>query len=148
VGGFAVANDLTLRERVIKSIALGKLFDTHTPLGPWIVTADELPDPHSLALKTWVNGILRQSGDTSDMIGQCYELIEEISAVCTLHPGDVLLTGTPAGSGIFCTPPRSLRTQDRIRIEIECIGTIDNCVVDEPLVTAGLSGKKNWLAPR
>jgi 2-keto-4-pentenoate hydratase/2-oxohepta-3-ene-1,7-dioic acid hydratase in catechol pathway len=132
VAGFTVANDLTLRDRVLKSIALGKSFDTHTPLGPWMVTAEDIDDPHRLAIKTWVNGALRQNGNTADMIAQCYELIEEISAVCTLNPGDIILTGTPDGSGLFCKPPLSLAANDIVKIEIEAIGAIENRVVDEP----------------
>jgi 2-keto-4-pentenoate hydratase/2-oxohepta-3-ene-1,7-dioic acid hydratase in catechol pathway len=134
VAAFTVANDLTLRDRVLKSIALGKCFDTHTPLGPWVVTAEEMGDPHRLALKTWVNGSLRQNGNTDDMVAQCYELIEEISGVCTLNPGDIILTGTPEGSGIFSKPPRSLAANDVVKIEIEAIGAIENRVVNEPAV--------------
>jgi len=134
IAGFAVSNDLTLRDRVLKSIALGKSFDTHTPLGPWMVTAEEIDDPHRLGIKTWVNGVLRQDGSTADMIAQYYELIEEISAVCTLNPGDIILTGTPEGSGLFCKPPLSLAANDIVKIEIEAIGAIENRVVDEPAV--------------
>src|SRR4029077_18740103 len=72
VAGFTVANDLTLRERVLKSVALGKCFDTHTPLGPWIVTPDEIGDLGNLAVRTWVNGTLRQESTTADMIADCY----------------------------------------------------------------------------
>lgn len=131
VAGYTVANDLTLRERVLKSVPLGKCFDTHTPLGPWIVTDDEIGDPHQLGLKTWVNGILRQDGNTSDMIHRCEELIAEISQVTTLHPGDILLTGTPTGSGIFSKPPLSLGPNDLVKVEIEGIGSIENRVIAE-----------------
>jgi 2-keto-4-pentenoate hydratase/2-oxohepta-3-ene-1,7-dioic acid hydratase in catechol pathway len=132
VAGYTVANDLTLRDRVLKSIVMGKSFDTHSPIGPWVVTADELGDPHQLALKTWVNGELRQNGNTADMIVSCYELIAEISSVCTLNPGDIILTGTPDGSGIFCKPPRSLAVNDVVKVEIEGIGAIENRVISEP----------------
>jgi 2-keto-4-pentenoate hydratase/2-oxohepta-3-ene-1,7-dioic acid hydratase in catechol pathway len=132
IAGFTVANDLTLRERVLKSLVLGKSFDTHTPLGPWIVTADELGDPHRLAVRSWVNGELRQQSNTSDMIASCYELVAEISAVCTLNPGDIILTGTPDGSGIFQSPPRALAAEDVVKVEIEGIGVIENRVLDEP----------------
>lgn len=131
IAGFTVANDLTLRERVLKSIVLGKSFDTHTPLGPWIVTPDEIGDPHDLAIRTWVNGELRQQSSTTDMIAGCYELIAEISSTCTLNPGDIILTGTPDGSGIFHRPPLSLAARDVVKIEIERIGAIENRVVDE-----------------
>jgi 2-keto-4-pentenoate hydratase/2-oxohepta-3-ene-1,7-dioic acid hydratase in catechol pathway len=132
IAGFTVANDLTLRDRVLKSVPLGKSFDTHTPTGPWITSLDEVGDPHRLDIRSWVNGELRQESNTSDMMSSCYALIEELSTVCTLNPGDILLTGTPDGSGIFCKPPQSLRVGDSVRIEIERIGTIENRIVDEP----------------
>jgi 2-keto-4-pentenoate hydratase/2-oxohepta-3-ene-1,7-dioic acid hydratase in catechol pathway len=132
VAGFTVANDLTLRERALKSIVLGKSFDTHTPLGPWIVTPEEISDPHDLAVRTWVNGELRQQSTTADMIATCYELIVEITSACTLNPGDIILTGTPDGSGIFHRPPLRLAASDVVRIEIEGVGVIENRVVDEP----------------
>jgi 2-keto-4-pentenoate hydratase/2-oxohepta-3-ene-1,7-dioic acid hydratase in catechol pathway len=132
VAGFTVANDLTLRERVLKSIVLGKSFDTHTPLGPWIVTPEEVSDPHNLAMRTWVNGELRQQSNTADMIATCYELIVEISSACTLNPGDIILTGTPDGSGMFHQPPLKLAASDVVRIEIEGIGVIENRVIEEP----------------
>jgi len=132
VGGFTIANDLTLRERVFKSIALGKSFDTHTPLGPWIVTADEIVDAHKLDIKTWVNGELRQNSNTTEMIADWCELIVEVSAVCTLNPGDIILTGTPDGCGAFQRPPMGLAVGDVIKVEIEGIGYIQNHVVAEP----------------
>jgi 2-keto-4-pentenoate hydratase/2-oxohepta-3-ene-1,7-dioic acid hydratase in catechol pathway len=131
VAGFAVANDLTLRERARISPTIGKAFDTHTPLGPWMVTPDELGDPHRLAIKSWVNGELRQDSNTADMITNCYELISEFSRACTLRPGDLLLTGTPAGCGALLRPPRMLKVGDVIRIEIEGLGAIENRVVEE-----------------
>jgi 2-keto-4-pentenoate hydratase/2-oxohepta-3-ene-1,7-dioic acid hydratase in catechol pathway len=133
IAGFTVANDLTLRQRAFKSPILGKSFDTHTPLGPWIVTPDEIA-PHNLAVRTWVNGQLRQESNTADMIANCYDLIAEISTACTLNPGDILLTGTPAGCGAFQRPPATLAAGDVVKIEIECIGFIENRVVDEPTV--------------
>ena len=135
IAGYTVANDLTLRERVLKSIVLGKSFDTHTPLGPCVVTADEIRNPQTLAMKTWVNGHLRQNGTTADMIRSCYELVADISSVCTLNPGDIILTGTPDGSGLFLRPPERLVSGDSVKIEIEGIGSIENRVVDEPPVS-------------
>ncbi len=93
VAGFTIANDLTLRRRAAQCLVLGKSFDTHTPLGPWIVTLEELGDPHQLAVRCWVNGELRQNSSTTDMIAGCYELVADISTVCTLNPGDIILTG-------------------------------------------------------
>jgi 2-keto-4-pentenoate hydratase/2-oxohepta-3-ene-1,7-dioic acid hydratase in catechol pathway len=104
---------------------LGKSFDTHGPMGPWIVTADAIGDPHALAIETRVNGVLRQSGNTSDLIFDCWTLVEILSTVCTLEPGDVVTTGTPAG-GAF------LRVGDLVRIEIAGIGAIEHRVVAEP----------------
>ena len=135
VAGFTVANDLTLRQRVLKSTVLGKSFDTHTPLGPWLVTQDEI-EPHELAVRTWVNGQLRQESNTAELIANCYELVSEISSLCTLNAGDVILTGTPAGSGIFQDPPSALKIGDVVRIEIDGIGAIENRVVDEPATVA------------
>jgi 2-keto-4-pentenoate hydratase/2-oxohepta-3-ene-1,7-dioic acid hydratase in catechol pathway len=132
IGGYTVANDMTLRKQVAKSLVLAKSFDTHTPLGPWIVTPDEIGDLNNLAVKTWVNGELRQNGNTSDMIAGCSELIAELSAVCTLNPGDFILTGTPAGSGIFRPPPWGLAAGDVVKLEIERIGMIENRIVEEP----------------
>jgi 2-keto-4-pentenoate hydratase/2-oxohepta-3-ene-1,7-dioic acid hydratase in catechol pathway len=132
IGGYTIANDLTLRDRISRSLILGKSFDTHTPLGPWVVTPDEIEDPHDLAIRTWVNRQLRQDSSTADMIASCYELIEEISAVRTLNPGDVIMTGTPDGTGLLQQPPSSLLTGDVIRVEVERIGAIENHVVNEP----------------
>jgi len=135
IAGYTVSNDLTLRDRVFQSVPLGKSFDTHTPLGPWIVTADEIANPHQLAIRSWVNGELRQDSNTNDMVASCYELIERISAVCTLNPGDILLTGTPDGCGVFCNPPQTLSAGDVVKVEIEGIGAIQNRVIDEPPLT-------------
>jgi 2-keto-4-pentenoate hydratase/2-oxohepta-3-ene-1,7-dioic acid hydratase in catechol pathway len=112
---------------------MAKGFETHTPLGPWIVTAEEIGNPHDLALKTWINGELRQDSRTSEMISNCYELVAELSGYFPLNPGDIILTGTPAGSGIFQNPPQTLRVGDVVKCEIEGIGAIENRIVDEPV---------------
>lgn len=132
VAGYMAANDATLRARVVKSLVFGKSFDTHTPVGPWLVSADEIADPQDLAIRSWVNGEIRQQSRTSDMIGTCCELVAEISEVCTLKPGDIILSGTPGGSGVFHNPPVGLGPGDVVRIEIERIGAIENRVVAEP----------------
>ncbi len=111
---------------------LGKSFDTHGPFGPWLVTRDDIPDPHALRLRTWVNGELRQEGHTSEMIHRIDAMVAELSAVVTLYPGDVLSTGSPAGVGGLMAPPRYLRPGDRVRVEIEGIGAIENRVMAEP----------------
>ena len=133
VAGFTIANDLTLRRRAMESVVLGKSFDTHTPVGPCIGTPEEFRDPHNLEVRTWVNGELRQKSSTAEMIADCYELIAEISSACTLNPGDIILTGTPDGSGIFHRPPLALAAGDIVKVAIEGIGVIENRVIDEPI---------------
>jgi len=150
IAGFTIGNDLTLRNSVLKSHVLGKSFETHTPLGPWIVTPDEVGDPHRLDLRTWVNGKLRQESSTADMIANCYELIADVSQACTLLPGDVILTGTPEGSGVFQQPMAALVAGDVVKMEIAGIGVIENRIVDEPpipLRSAGATWSSSTLVP-
>jgi 2-keto-4-pentenoate hydratase/2-oxohepta-3-ene-1,7-dioic acid hydratase in catechol pathway len=132
IGGFTIGNDLTLRDRASKSMVFAKSFDTHTPLGPLLVTPDEVGDPHQLAVRTWVNGELRQDSSTSDMITNCYELISKISTHCMLRPGDIILTGTPDGCGLFRNPPTALMAGDLVRLEIERLGVMENRVIEAP----------------
>jgi 2-keto-4-pentenoate hydratase/2-oxohepta-3-ene-1,7-dioic acid hydratase in catechol pathway len=134
IAGFTVCNDVSVREWQMRSptATLGKSFDTHGPLGPWMVTRDALPDPHQLWLKTWVNGELRQNGNTNDLVYQFREMIEELSTVFTLEPGDILSTGSPAGVGGAQKPPIFLKVGDVVRVEVEGIGYIENRVVEEP----------------
>ncbi|OAH97752.1 fumarylacetoacetate hydrolase, partial [Methylomonas methanica] len=101
IAGYTICNDVTVRDwqQRTPTWTLGKSFDTHGPLGPWLVTADEIADPHNLSLKTWVDDELRQNGNTREMIFNCYELIAYLTQVMTLEPGDVISTGTPAGVG-------------------------------------------------
>jgi len=140
IAGYAVANDVTVRDWQLRvpTWTMGKSFDTHCPLGPWIVTADEVPDPHSLDLKTWVNGELRQSSNTKNLIFDCFALIEHLSTAFTLEPGDVIVTGTPGGVGIAMKPPQLLKVGDVVRIAIDGVGEIENGVVEEPASTAVL----------
>jgi 2-keto-4-pentenoate hydratase/2-oxohepta-3-ene-1,7-dioic acid hydratase in catechol pathway len=135
IGGYTVMNDVSTRDWQSRSptMTLGKSFDTHGPLGPAIVTADEVPDPHALDLSTWVNGELRQQSNTRELIFDCGRLVEILSTVCTLEPGDIVSTGTPAGVGRSMDPPRLLEIGDVVRIEIEGIGAIENEVVAEPI---------------
>jgi 2-keto-4-pentenoate hydratase/2-oxohepta-3-ene-1,7-dioic acid hydratase in catechol pathway len=132
--GFTVCNDFSVREWQTRAFTatLGKSFDTHGPIGPWIVTLDELPNAHSLSLRTWVNGELRQDGNTSELIYRYTEMIEELTTVFTLEPGDILATGSPAGVGAARQPPLYLRIGDVVRVEIEGIGHIENRIVAEP----------------
>ena len=137
IAGYTVANDVSVRDWQLRvpTFTMGKSFDTHCPLGPWIVTADELPDPHSLDLKTWVNGELRQSSNTKHLIFDCFTLVEHLSTAFTLEPGDLIVTGTPGGVGIAAKPPKLLKVGDVVRIAIDGIGEIENAVVEEPADT-------------
>lgn len=127
VAGYTICNDVSVRDwqRRSPTIMLGKSFDSHGPLGPWIVTPDELGDPHALRLRCLVNGELVQDGSTSEMLNSCWEQIAYLSTVCTLEPGDVLATGTPKGTGGSMKPPRFLKSGDRVRCEIDGIGAIE-----------------------
>lgn len=134
VAGAMVANDVSVRDWQMRSPTwtLGKSFDTHGPLGPALVTLDDIDDLHDLDLRTWVNGELRQSANTSDMIYRVSQMIEHLSTAFTLEAGDVLLTGTPSGIGAAMSPRQYLREGDRVRVEIDGIGAIENRVVREP----------------
>jgi 2-keto-4-pentenoate hydratase/2-oxohepta-3-ene-1,7-dioic acid hydratase in catechol pathway len=134
IAGFTVCNDVSVREWQLRSPThtLGKSFDTHGPLGPWIVTPDELSHPDNLSLRTLVNGELRQSANTGELIWRFQEMIEELTAVFTLEPGDILTTGSPAGVGGAQKPPVYLKVGDVVRVEIEGIGHIENRVSPEP----------------
>jgi 2-keto-4-pentenoate hydratase/2-oxohepta-3-ene-1,7-dioic acid hydratase in catechol pathway len=134
VAGFTILNDVTVRDWQWRTPTwtLGKSFDTHGPIGPWIVTGDEIEDPHCLRLRTWVNGDLRQDASTDDMIFSCWEQVEYLSTVFTLEPGDIVSTGTPAGVGMSFDPPRWLVAGDVVRIDVDGIGTLTNPVVAEP----------------
>ncbi len=126
VAGYTVCNDVSVRDVQMRTPThtLGKSFDTHGPLGPWMVTADEIPNPQDLMIRTWVNDELRQEASTATMIHSVAAQIAELSATLTLEPGDVLATGTPAGCAIGMQPPRYLVDGDVVRIEVERIGTI------------------------
>lgn len=134
IAAYAICNDVTVRDwqQRTPTWTLGKSFDTHGPLGPWLVTADEIVDPHNLSLKTWVDAELRQNANTGEMIFNCYELIAYLSQVMTLEPGDVISTGTPAGVGVKMKPRGYLKAGQTVRIEIEGIGTLTNPVIAEP----------------
>jgi 2-keto-4-pentenoate hydratase/2-oxohepta-3-ene-1,7-dioic acid hydratase in catechol pathway len=134
IGGYLIANDVSVRDwqRKAATVTLGKSWDTHGPLGPWIVTPDEIGDPHVLGLKTWVNGELRQDSNTKLLVHDCFEIVEILSTVFTLEPGDIVATGTPSGVGMGFKPPKYLKAGDVVRIEIDGIGSIENPVIDEP----------------
>jgi 2-keto-4-pentenoate hydratase/2-oxohepta-3-ene-1,7-dioic acid hydratase in catechol pathway len=127
VFGYTIVNDVTARDVQMRHQQwdLGKSFDTFCPMGPWIVTADEL-DGRATRVRGWVNGELRQDGQTQDMIFDIPALVETCSRGITLYPGDVIATGTPAGVGMGQDPPQWLRSGDVVRIEIDGIGVIEN----------------------
>lgn len=135
VAGVCILNDVSVRDWQWRTsqFTLGKSFDTHGPLGPVLVTPDEAGDLQDLRVRTWVNGDLRQDASTAEMVFGCAEQVAVLSTVCTLEPGDVVATGTPAGVGAAADPPRWLVPGDRVRIEIEGLGALDNPVVAEPV---------------
>jgi 2-keto-4-pentenoate hydratase/2-oxohepta-3-ene-1,7-dioic acid hydratase in catechol pathway len=130
--GYTCANDVSSRDWQIKlgggQWCRGKFFDTYAPLGPCLVTPDEIPDPQKLRIATILNGERVQDWTTSDMIFDVAALIEFLSGSTTLVPGTVILTGTPHGVGMAAQPPRWLRPGDSVSIEIEKIGTLTNPV--------------------
>jgi acylpyruvate hydrolase len=130
IGGYCVADDVTARDLQGREPqwTRAKGADTFCPFGPWITTADEVPDAGNLSLRTWVNGELRQDSNTSDLIFGCDELVEFIAQTCALRPGDLILTGTPNGVGMAFDPPRFLQSGDVVRIEIESLGSIEHPV--------------------
>ncbi len=134
IAGYIIVNDVSVRDWQMRAqtMTLGKSFDTHGPIGPWIVTPDEIGDPHSLELRTFVNGELRQHANTSQLIFDCFSLVATLSTVFTLEPGTIVSTGTPGGVGVAMKPPRFLQVGDLVRVEIERIGYIENRVIDEP----------------
>ena len=130
VFGYLVANDVSARDWQFHTptFTMGKSFDTHGPIGPWIVTADEIANPHDLRLRCWVNGELRQDNRTSNMIHNLWAQIAYLSTAFTLEPGDLIATGTPEGVGVGMEPPVFLAPGDVVRCEIDDIGAIENRV--------------------
>ncbi|MBA2933516.1 fumarylacetoacetate hydrolase family protein [Sphingomonas sp. CGMCC 1.13654] len=128
--GYFVANDVSARDWQFHSstFTMGKSFDSHGPIGPWIVTADEIADPHALDLRSFVNGERRQSNNTRNMIADCWAQIAYLSTAFTLEPGDLIATGTPEGVGVGMDPPLFLKPGDVVRCEIDGIGAIENRV--------------------
>ena len=132
VFGYTIANDVSVRDvqrtwhggQWFK----GKNFDTHLPLGPWIVTKDEIPDPQSLRITTRLKGVTKQDSNTRNMVFPVARIIAEISAGLTLYQGDVIITGTPEGVGMGRKPPEWMKPGDVIEVEIERIGTLRNVI--------------------
>jgi 2-keto-4-pentenoate hydratase/2-oxohepta-3-ene-1,7-dioic acid hydratase in catechol pathway len=134
VAGYLVVNDVSVRDWQMRSptMTLGKSFNTHGPIGPWIVTADELPDPHALRLRMLVNGEVKQDVGTGEMIYNVWDQIAYLSTVMTLEPGDLIATGTPSGVGVAMKPPQFRKPGDVMRVEIDGIGAIENVCIPEP----------------
>jgi 5-carboxymethyl-2-hydroxymuconate isomerase len=134
VFGYTVANDVSARDlqQADRQWTRAKSMDTFCPLGPVVVTADEIPDPQSLGLSTRVNGETMQRSTTAEMVFDVGDILAFASAYFTLEPGDVVLTGTPHGCGEFMTPKRSLRDGDIVEVEVEGIGVLSNPVLARP----------------
>ena len=130
--GYTIFNDVSAREIQFgdKQWTRGKSFDTFAPIGPWILTKDQMPNVGNLAIRTWVNGELRQDSSTKNMAFRVGEIVHHLSRVMTLEPCDVIATGTPAGVGFAMTPPKFLKHGDVVRIEIEGIGVLENEVTE------------------
>lgn len=130
IAGYTILHDVSARDVQFKDnqITLGKNFDTFCPMGPCLVTRDELPEPPRVKLRSFINGKLMQDGTTADWIFPLPKLLSFLSGVMTLEPGDVVSTGTPAGVGVFRKPPVFLRPGDVARLEIENIGILENPV--------------------
>jgi 2-keto-4-pentenoate hydratase/2-oxohepta-3-ene-1,7-dioic acid hydratase in catechol pathway len=130
VAGYTIVNDVSARDVQFtdKQWIRGKSFDTFCPMGPYLLTADELPDPHTLDIRCWVNGELRQSSNTRELIFKVHDLLAYISKTCTLMPGDILITGTPGGVGVFRNPQVFLKAGDLVEIEIDRLGRLQNRV--------------------
>jgi 2-keto-4-pentenoate hydratase/2-oxohepta-3-ene-1,7-dioic acid hydratase in catechol pathway len=136
IAGYTCANDLSVRDWQgrAQTMTIGKSFDTHGPLGPWLVTHEEVGDPQDLRVRCYVNEELRQDAGTAEMVFDCFQQVSHLSEAFTLEPGDVIATGTPAGVGIGRKPIREnvLHVGDTVRVEIERIGELVNTVVEEP----------------
>ena len=127
VFGYMAGNDVSVRDwqRHTPQWMLGKSFDTHAPIGPWITTADEVGDPHDLDINCQVNGETRQSSNTRQLVFNTFDQIEHVSKAMTLLAGDLIFTGTPGGVGAAMKPPRFLAPGDRVRVEISKLGAIE-----------------------
>jgi 2-keto-4-pentenoate hydratase/2-oxohepta-3-ene-1,7-dioic acid hydratase in catechol pathway len=131
--GYCCGNDATERawQHATPQWVVGKSFDSHAPFGPWITTADEVPDPHALSIRCLVNGEVRQDSNTKHLVFNVWEQIEHLSQAMTLEPGDVIFTGTPGGIGAAMKPMKFLKDGDRVRVEIEGLGALDNPCANE-----------------
>ncbi len=137
IGGYFCGNDVSVRDWQLRvpTFQIGKSFDTHGPVGPWLVTPDEVGDPHELDILCTVNGEVRQQSNTRHLIFDCYDAIAHLTQAFTLDVGDILFMGTPAGVGVAMKPPSFLKEGDVVRVEIEKLGYIENTVVPENAAT-------------
>jgi 2-keto-4-pentenoate hydratase/2-oxohepta-3-ene-1,7-dioic acid hydratase in catechol pathway len=140
IAGYTIANDVTARDVLLGEVAevplymqltRGKGFPTFCPSGPWLVTKDEIDDPHKLGIRCWVNGELRQDDSTADMLVDVPGIVETCSDAMELAPGDIILTGTPAGCGGLMNPPQWLEPGDMVRMEIDGLGVMATPIEDE-----------------
>ncbi|MCJ2180750.1 fumarylacetoacetate hydrolase family protein [Novosphingobium album (ex Hu et al. 2023)] len=131
IAGYLVVNDVSVRDWQMRSqtMTLGKSFDTHGPIGPWITTPDEIDDPEKLEIKLWVDGEIRQNARTDDLIYKIADQIAYLSTVMTLYPGDVIATGTPSGVG--AATRTWLKKGQTVKVAIEGLGEIENVIVGE-----------------
>ena len=131
--GYTMVNDVSARDyqRATTQWLMGKTFDTFAPMGPWIVTADEIADPHNLNISLEIDGETLQDSNTKDLIFKIPELVAFLSSVFTLEPGDIVSTGTPSGVGAARKPPRFLRPGEEVTVKVEGIGELMNPVVAE-----------------
>ncbi len=132
VFGYCVGNDVTERmwQHRTPQWSLGKSFDTHAPIGPWITTADEVGDPHQLSLRCFVNGEMRQNSNTRHLVFNVWEQIEHLSQAMTLETGDIIFTGTPGGVGAAMDPRQFLKVGDRVRCELDRLGAIEATMIE------------------
>jgi len=137
IAGYVICNDVSVRDwqALSPTATMGKSFDTHGPIGPWLTTADEIANAGGLRVRTWIDDDLRQDGNTAEFIHKIPQMIAFLTTAFTLEPGDILSTGTPAGVGGAQVPPRYMKAGQRCRIEIEGLGEINNLVIDEPQST-------------
>lgn len=133
IAGYCCGNDVSVRDWQMRAqtMQIGKSFDTHGPIGPWLVTPDEVGDPHDLEIRALVNGEERQHSNTKHLIFDCYDAIAHLTQAFTLDVGDVLFMGTPAGVGAAMKPPHFLKEGDVVRVEIDKLGFIENRVAAE-----------------
>ena len=137
IAGYFCGNDVSVRDWQMRSptFQIGKSFDTHGPVGPWLVTPDEVEDPHALDIKCVVNGEVKQQSNTKHLIFDCFDAIEHLTQAYVLDVGDILFMGTPGGVGVAMQPPSFMKAGDVVRVEIEKLGHIENTVIPEQAET-------------